>query len=163
MVDAKCYKIVNSISVKMAVYAKCIVGIALMLYLMLVLSPSAFNPVLLTFLVFWILMGGPLTLIAPLTTCIFITHRGISLVTASTRQYQPTISWEQLIEVEIHRSHASGISKVVVYGQYEPQKNGQTTTLRKRIVIPGNHPDILRIVNDIREIAPDKFSDINDK
>ncbi|MHB1463443.1 MAG: hypothetical protein ACYC1M_19320 [Armatimonadota bacterium] len=154
---------VNSNTDKMTTYFKVIVSVVLMFYVLLMISPPAFNPVLLTLLALWIFMRGPLALTASLKAYLFITHRGISLVTASTRQYEPYISWKQLINVEIHHDHASGISKVVVYGQYEPQKNGQTTILRKRIVIPGHNPDILRIVNDLREIAPDKVSDINDK
>ncbi|MHB1462995.1 MAG: hypothetical protein ACYC1M_17015 [Armatimonadota bacterium] len=80
-----------------------------------------------------------------LTAHVCITEQGIGIESIVKELRLHRILWEQVTSVKVKRQSASNdIRRVVVQRR-----------LLTPVVIPGNHPDIQRILQDIREHAPD--------
>lgn len=96
-----------------------------------------------------IVMGAE-WLITKLSARVCITDERICVKTAKTSEDREGISWKYLTGLDVQTSHhsPSGIRRVVVRG-------GNDKWSKSSITIPGSHPDIQRILQDIREHAPD--------
>lgn len=159
LMDTRCYKLVNSTTDKVVAFSKAIAAEVLALGLLWSALVYFSHPVTLTLCSLSMLVG-PLVLIDVLTTRVCITDHGMSIVSVVKRLGDPWISWEQLTRVNIQLSpmHTSAIKKVAVHGRYEVHGLGGTYWQPRMITIPGHHPDIQRIIQDLREVVPDKFS-----
>lgn len=98
-----------------------------------------------------IVMGAE-WLIKKLSARVCITDDGICVRTIRTSEDSMGISWTHLTGVDVQTSHRSpsGIRRIVVRG-------GIDKWSKDWITIPGSHPDIQRILQDIREHAPEYF------
>ncbi len=84
-----------------------------------------------------------------LTAHVCITEQGISMESVVKELGLHTIDWGQVTSIMVKRQAISNaIKRVIVTGR---TKRG----VLRPIIIPGSHPDIQRILLDIREHAPD--------
>ncbi|MHB1462999.1 MAG: hypothetical protein ACYC1M_17035 [Armatimonadota bacterium] len=93
-----------------------------------------------------ITIAAPLAFTSRVMAHISITGTKVRIATIDNPNLSE-IRWSNLAGIDIQRN-PSGIRKIVLQG---PKVN---------IAIPGSHPDIQRILQDIREHAPDKMNEV---
>ncbi|MHB1462996.1 MAG: hypothetical protein ACYC1M_17020 [Armatimonadota bacterium] len=153
-----CYKLVTSRSDVVLAFCAPVFLIALTLMLVLPLLVAALTEVrqhsylwLIWFvpLILMMILMAILELAKSLTEHVCITEQGISSESVVKELGLHTIDWGQVTSIKVIRRAASNtIKRVVVYGR---NKRGAL----RPVIIAGSHPDILRILQDIREHAPD--------
>ncbi len=159
--DAHEYALADDRSYKSRSYAVfavvVVISIAISLYLVqgCILQPKStlvMFPIVLGSFLMPIMMGAQ-WLITKLSARVCITDDGICVRTARTSEDREGINWKHLTGVDVQTSHQSpsGIRRVVVRG-------GVDKWSKSSITIPGSHPDIQRILQDIREHAPNTVS-----
>ncbi|MHB1462997.1 MAG: hypothetical protein ACYC1M_17025 [Armatimonadota bacterium] len=105
--------------------------------------------------VFIMLLQALLDLAKSLTAHVCITEEGIGIETIVNDLRLHAIGWEQVTSMKVKREPISNaIKRVIVNGR---TKRG----VLRPIIIPGNDPDILRILQDVREHAPDKMNEVS--
>ncbi len=103
--------------------------------------------------VFIMLLQALLDLVKSLTAHVCITEEGNGIETIVDELRLQAIGWEQVTSIKVKRQAISNdIKKVIVTGR-------TTRGPMRPIVIPGSHPDIQRILQDIGEHAPDKMNE----
>ncbi|MHB1462994.1 MAG: hypothetical protein ACYC1M_17010 [Armatimonadota bacterium] len=152
------YAMADDRSYKSRAYAVFAVVVVITLTCAISLYQARIFPSKLVLYGFPVLLGGLLMptamgaqwLIKKLSARVCITDDGICVRTARPSEDSEGISWKYLTGVDVQTSHQSpsGIRRVVVRGGVDKWSKGS-------IVIPGNHPDIQRILLDIREHVPD--------
>lgn len=160
---AKCYRIINTATERRVVYSKSVAIAVLLLFAtllpLLISPPPKHNGSFLIFIMFPMIIGYilamttsiPMELINTLTAHICFTVDGIYIKSVVKQINRPRISWEQLTSIYVYRNAqcSSDIIRVMVQGQTPRSKT-------RTIIIPGSHPDIDRITQDLCEFAPDK-------
>ncbi|MHB1461531.1 MAG: hypothetical protein ACYC1M_09650 [Armatimonadota bacterium] len=101
-----------------------------------------------------VLISGPFFILHSLVAHVKINERGIGIESIGAK-WIPFISWfsrwtlVQRIDVQYDVSYSSGIKRVVVRLEYGRHHS--------RVVIAGDHPEINKIIDNLRSFAPDKF------
>lgn len=96
----------------------------------------------------------PIEIVNLLTAHVCLDDEGISVESEAYQTFPWVIRWEQLTSVDVRHDPKckSGIRRVTLHGRTEIRR-------LRPIIIPGSHPDIQRILQHIREHAPDKMND----
>ncbi len=159
-----CYKLVCTTNDRVSAYMQLIPLELMMLSAVLYIFLSHPTAKMLSFLVYMIpvLIGVilmivafiPIEIVNLLTAHACLDDEGISVESEAYQQFPWVIRWEQLTSVDVQHDPKckSGIRRVTLQGRTEIRR-------LRPIVIPGSHPDIQRILQNIREHAPNLMNE----